>query len=302
MRRRSLLLSVIFTAIACHAANLTWASEDGPTAEASPPRLANRIERTKFKSLRALKGNANDVSGLKRMTWRVGELTREALVSIPPSTDKKVPLVFAFHGHGGTSTYGARNMGFHTAWPEAICVYPQGLPTPVPLLDPEGRLSGWQKFSGDQEDRDLRFFDAMLATFNAEHQIDTNRIYSAGHSNGAFFTYLLWGARGESIAAIGPIAGLISQRAAGNFQPIPIFHVAGEADPIVRFRLQESTISRARQINGCDAEGKAAGAYCTEYASSRGTPVVTFIHPSGHEIPDGAVERMTRFFKDHPKE
>jgi len=54
--------------------------------------------------------------------WKVGDQTRTALVYLPPKSDRKRPVVFAFHGHGGRSEYAARKFAFHDLWPEAICV------------------------------------------------------------------------------------------------------------------------------------------------------------------------------------
>ena len=74
-------------------------------------------------------------------------------------------------------------------------------------------------------------------------------------------------------------------------------HPCGEADRIVRFAGQERTMTQIRKLNGCDDDGKPAGKWCTEYRSTSGPPVITFIHPGGHEIPDGAPERIVEFFK-----
>jgi polyhydroxybutyrate depolymerase len=138
--------------------------------------------------------------------WDVDGVRREALVVIPEATadDQPAPVVFVFHGHGGTSRQAARSFGLHTHWPEAIVVYPQGLPTPGRLTDPEGKRNGWQHAAGEQEDRDLKFFDAMLASLKSEHEIDEARIYSTGHSNGGGFTYLLWASRPDVFAAVAP--------------------------------------------------------------------------------------------------
>ena len=80
----------------------------------------------------------------------------------------------------------------------------QGLPTPGQLTDPEGKRNGWQKTVGDQKDRDLKFFDAVLTKLKADYKVDESRIYSMGHSNGGGFTYLLWAARGDQFAAFAP--------------------------------------------------------------------------------------------------
>ena len=242
---------------------------------------------------------AADAVELKKVTWKVGNDTREALVYNPSGTNK--PVIFAWHGHGGTSTFAAKKFAFHTLWPEAVVVYPQGLPTPAPQIDPDGKRSGWQKFPGDQDDRDLKLFDAMLKSCVDEYGVDEKRVHSVGHSNGGFFSYLLVAARPGKLAAIAPVAATITPRFQKDLKPLPVLHVAGEKDPLVKFDNQEKTIEFMRKLNGCDAEGKPAGKLCTEYRSKDGPPVVAFIHPGGHEVPDGAAERIVKFLKDVDK-
>lgn len=130
---------------------------------------------------------------LLRREWEVDGVAREALLAIPAAaSDTPAPLVFCFHGHGGSMRNAARQFHLHTEWPEAICVYMQGLNTPGRLTDPEGRRSGWQHSAGDQQNRDLKFFDAVLASIRKDYRVDERRIHSTGHSNGGGFTYLLW--------------------------------------------------------------------------------------------------------------
>lgn len=296
---RLLSLASLLTAFSCAA----LAEEP---RQLDPDRLKQFREKLgdpeKLKELREKLGKGRgtgDVSDLKTMTWKVGDVTREALVYVPPSNGKKHPLVFAWHGHGGKMAFSAKQFAFHQHWPEAICVYPQGLPTAVPKIDPEGKMPGWQKYIGDQQDRDLAFFDAMLKTLKAEHAVDAKRIYSAGHSNGGYFSYVLWPARGDALAAVAPVAACLSVRDVKLQKPLPVLHVAGEKDPLVSFASQERTMEQIRKINGCDPTGKPAGPNCTEYSSRNGPPVVTFIHSGAHNIPKGAPERIVQFFKEH---
>ncbi len=66
-------------------------------------------------------------------TWDVDGVKREALVYVPATkSGGKVPLVFDFHGHGGTARHAARTHHIHETWPEAAVVYMQGLHTPGP--------------------------------------------------------------------------------------------------------------------------------------------------------------------------
>ena len=79
--------------------------------------------------------------------------------------------------------------------------------------------------------------------------------------------------------------------------PKPVRHIAGEKEPLVQFAGPERTMEAVRKLNGCDAAGKPAGKFYTEYTSKSGPPLVTFIHPGGHEIPDEAPKRIVEFFK-----
>src|SRR4051812_1886788 len=101
------------------------------------PRRRRPMARTVFAAallLLPVAARAADPVELKKVTWTVGTDTREALVYNPSGSKK--PVIFCWHGHGGTHTFAARKFGFHQLWPEAVVVYPQGLPTPAPLVDP----------------------------------------------------------------------------------------------------------------------------------------------------------------------
>lgn len=245
-----------------------------------------------------LVGAAPAGSPLKRMTWQVGDQTREALVYIPADPGKNPPVIVAFHGHGGRAELAARKFSFHTLWPEAICIYPQGIPTPTPQVDPAGKLPGWQKAVGDEGDRDLKFFDAMLATMNSDYKINQKQVFVVGHSNGGFFTYVLWAARGDKIAAVAPISAFLNPRDAKTLSPKSVLHVAGQKDPLVKFDAQQKMIDQDKKVDGCTSEGKPAGEFCTQYRAKDGISVITYIHPGGHGVPDGAPKRIIEFFKD----
>lgn len=79
-------------------------------------------------------------------TWMIEGVERTALVRVPvakpskakPSADRaEHPIVFAFHGHGGSVHRFARQR-FEDHWPDAIVIYPQGLPS---VFAPRGHYS-----------------------------------------------------------------------------------------------------------------------------------------------------------------
>jgi polyhydroxybutyrate depolymerase len=234
-------------------------------------------------------------------TWVVDGVKREAHVFAPSKkTDGKVPLVFDFHGHGGTAKHAARTHHIHTNWPEAVVVYMQGSNTPGKLTDPDGKKSGWQSGPGDQKDRDLKFFDAVLASMKKDFPIDEQRIYATGHSNGGAFTYLLWTKRGDTFAAFAPVAaaaGLYFKEA----KPKPLFHAASEKDPLVTFAMQQRTLDHAKKLNGCGDKGEEWDKGCLRYSSKGGMPIVIYLHDEGHRYPEATPGLVVKFFQENMK-
>lgn len=226
-------------------------------------------------------------------TFNLASLERTALVFAPAKT-KDAPLVLCFHGHGGNSRQSARSFGVHQAWPDAVVIYPQGLPTKG-KTDPEGKKPGWQKQLGEYGDRDLQLVDAILKRAKEELHIDSKRVFAMGHSNGGALTYFLWATRPNDFAAFGPSGAyrLITKQ----MTPKPIFHIAGTNDPLVSFEFQERSLKMSRNLNGCDETPVKTGEFMSTYGSKTGSPVVTYITKKGHTFPTEASTEMVKFFK-----
>jgi len=234
---------------------------------------------------------------IKVMHWTVDDTDREAMVYIPASAKTQpTPVIFAFHGHGGTMINMFNGRGFEKLWPEAIIVCPQGLNTPGQLVDPQGKMAGWQKTPGDMHDRDLHFFDAMLKTLKQDYNVDVKRIYATGHSNGGGFTYLLWATRGNVFAAVAP-SSAVAGRVLYLMKPKPAMHIMGENDPLVKPEWQKLMCNRVLKLNSCSADGQVYAPDATLYPSSTGNPVVLYVHPGGHVYPEEANAVVIKFFK-----
>lgn len=247
-----------------------------------------------------LLGLARAAAPLERLTWTVDGVKREARIHVPAKfPEAGAPLVFAFHGHGGSAQQASRSFPIHEKWPEAIVVYPQGLPTAGQLTDKSGQEAGWQGRAGAEGDRDLKFFDVMLADLKKRYAVDPKRVYSTGHSNGGGFTYLLWAERGDVFAAMAPSSALLA-RGFQKFKPKPLFHVASPQDELVKFAWQERMLDYVLKLNGCGAfKPDAMGS--TVYPSKSGNEVVVYLHSGGHRYPsDVAPELIVKFFKAHP--
>lgn len=234
------------------------------------------------------------------MKWTIDATEREALVFPAVANAAPAPVVFGFHGHGGNMRFAARGMHFQDAWPEAIIVYMQGLPGPSLIRRDSVPRPGWQFRAGEMNNRDLKFFDAILKTLHEEYSIDDHRIYASGFSNGGVFTYLLWSERPDVFAALAPGAAVILPRVHVS-KPRPVLHYGGRRDRLVKFENQERTIEQLRRLNNCSASGEPCGEYCTFYPSSSATPVETYIYPAGHIYPPPVTTLIIRFFQEHPR-
>jgi polyhydroxybutyrate depolymerase len=252
--------------------------------------------------LMVLVSGSRAAAPLSLRQWKVDGVTREALVYIPAApAPGGMPIVFAFHGHGGTMQRVARAWNYQALWPDAIVVYMQGLKTPGQLTDPKGDRTGWQRWPGDQNDRDLKFFDAVLASLEKEQHVDRNRIYATGHSNGGSFTYLLWETRAKDFAAFAPSAAVSrSLMTDKQFTPRPVLVIAGRKDPLVKFSWQEKMMDALRKHNECEGGGPwKIDKRCTLYPSKVAAPVITYIHDGGHVVPPDACGLVVKFFKEH---
>lgn len=243
-------------------------------------------------------------------SWTVKGIKRTALVYVPQTARKpqhhtsgdaqvvQPPLIFGFHGHGGTSQRMVPRYRFHELWPEAVVVYPQGLNTQG-KTDPEGKKPGWQNVGGIEGDRDLDFFDVMLASMTEDYNVDPKQIYLSGHSNGAGFSYLLLTARNSKISAIAVSAGGgRGLRKATHYQPRPVLHIAGRKDTVVPFRFQELTIRALIRMNKCEEKPTAMAKTGQRHAAKDGgADVVFWPHDGTHRYPKTAPELMIKFLK-----
>jgi polyhydroxybutyrate depolymerase len=231
------------------------------------------------------------------MRWTIDGVPRFAVVYAPSvqQARAKAPLIFAFHGHGDNAWFASEQFAFQTLWPEAVVVYPEGLPTPA-ASDPQGERRGWQHQPGEVGDRDLKLFDAMLRSLRRKFHVDDQRVYAAGFSNGGFFDYILWARRPQEFAAFAACAAAL--RAPLQLSvPKPVLVVAGEQDQRVPFDEQRKNVETLRKINGCTGEGRPWESVATRYDSPGGAPVVAYIHPYGHAVRRAATELIVKFFQ-----
>jgi polyhydroxybutyrate depolymerase len=260
------------------------------------------------------------------MSIRVDDHDRKFIFISPtvPKAGGNLPLVFFFHGAGGTAAQAFRTYG----WAEKadkehfFAVFPEGLPvrpdsTGSFLLNPHiwrDQRSGMQT-SGVN---DVHFFEVLLNRIEDTLPVDTHRIYVTGFSNGAGMTFTLGSHFSDRIAAIAPISSQSFVHIDSLARPLPVYYLTGTADPLIPYHggtvtlpwgnartlppVQESVNAWAK-LDGCPPQPQvvsdASGVRVLRYGPGRDQSEILFttIEGNGHHWP-GTVEPLPHFVSD----
>lgn len=225
---------------------------------------------------------------------------RHALVIPParPTKGKRSPLVFVFHGRTGTMEGAAKRMAIHKHLPNAYAVYPQGLRVEKGRFDG----AGWVMPTQADKGRDIALFDTLLDTILTLYDIDRERIYAMGHSNGGGFTHALWAMRGEHLTAVAAScsgAGHLGEVATRQ-RPKPAFFVGGKNDKIAPLQNVQRCIDRAIATNRCQ-RSRNISPNLVRHVGTNGNDVMVYIHDGGHKFQESVLPHIARFFSRHKR-
>ena len=256
-------------------------------------------------------------------TLSVGRSEREYIVHVPPGYDgtRAAPLVLSMHGAGTTPAL-QKNV---TGWNDTadrngfIAAYPGG----------DGV---WLKVFHDP---DPQLIVALIAKLQAQYNIDRDRIYVNGLSNGGGMAYALSCIASDRIAAVGAVGPAItmSPDLCPTARPVPVVVFHGMADrftkweggkvfvapnPFPPISLWAANWARRNQCSPTQHESRvAADVTRVEYENCAAPIVIYKIDGGGHTWPGGkpfpewfagktttsinATELMWSFFKSHPR-
>jgi polyhydroxybutyrate depolymerase len=134
---------------------------------------------------------------------------RPVYLEVPSTYDHAVPtpLVFLLHGYSANAFVQTRVLGFE-GFAEAhgvLFVAPDGMPDDL-------GLQAWNATDaccgvGARDVDDVAYLGGLLDDIAAEWNVDRDRVYFAGHSNGGFMSYRMACERAADIAAIVSLAG-----------------------------------------------------------------------------------------------
>lgn len=251
-----------------------------PTTVASPP------------------GDPGYAPGVQRISLDVHGTRRTAVLRVPADLHAPAPLVFAFHGHGGSGTAFDRKMDVEGLWPDAIVVYPDGLVGHAGRTDPQGVRTGWQTRPGEAGDADVAFYDALRADLVSKLSVDQDRVYLMGHSNGSAFVSLLLDVRGGGVAATANLSAQPGQYLRTD-PTRSMFMSMGRTDPIVPYANQHRSVPVAEQKLGVDPSTVTVDGYLTIGHGRGNLELDVYDYPGGHEPPTEVPGLVVAFFRRH---
>lgn len=210
-------------------------------------------------------------------------ITRSYYIYVPTSYDAQAsyPLVLVLHGSGGNAVRQA-NTTQYAQKAEAenfIVVHANGHPANVSPAQqlPDGNHE-WNARTLPPPD-DTGFLNKVIDEVEATHNIDKNRVYMSGFSNGASMTNRMSCEFTSRFAAMAPVSGNWAFGANGSSgiadfactptRPIPTIYFRGTAEASIPTRDNEDVEFEQfwSNHNGCDA-----------------SPVVDTMHVNGETI------------------
>ena len=158
------------------------------------------------------------------ITLTHNELDREYYVYVPSSynaTDTS-PIMFNFHGGAGSiaSAVYRSDMRSLADTNGFILVYPQGIGDPTDLSKPEAVWTYKTEAANTAVDN-LGFVEAMIDALSTDYNIDLNRVYACGYSNGGEFSQELAVRLGNKIASIASVSSSMQQETYDQTQILP---------------------------------------------------------------------------------
>ena len=163
------------------------------------------------------------------------DINREYILYVPVSYDgiSTIPLMLNFHGFGGSASDFMNNADLR-ALAESdtfILVYPQGSCSEGSSHWNPCPVGGDNKSTAD----DLGFVEAMIADISAQYNVDLERIYAAGYSNGGMMAYGLANYKSNLIAAVASVSGSMLDCIGTTSHPMPVVHLHGTSDGILPY-------------------------------------------------------------------
>ena len=188
-------------------------------------------------------GGYDDTVDLPVQTLTYDNIVREYYVSYPENNDSSVPLIINMHGFG---SYAIQQKNYSQMDSYA---HSKG----VAVVYPEAINNSWNVGTGRGLNRqdDIGFINVLIDSIATDYNIDLDRIYACGMSNGGYMSYELICSLSDKITAFGSVTGnfmLNDDQSCSVSREIPLIHIHGTDD-----RLVDYTDSRDYAMNTMDS-------------------------------------------------
>lgn len=188
-------------------------------------------------------GGYDDTVDLPVQTLTYDNIVREYYVSYPENNDSSVPLIINMHGFG---SYAIQQKNYSQMDSYA---HSKG----VAVVYPEAINNSWNVGTGRGLNRqdDVGFINVLIDSIATDYNIDLDRIYACGMSNGGYMSYELICSLSDKITAFGSVTGnfmLNDDQSCSVSREIPLIHIHGTDD-----RLVDYTDSRDYAMNTMDS-------------------------------------------------
>ena len=155
---------------------------------------------------------------------------REYVIHVPDSYDGSfsVPVVLNFHGFSGDAYQymNESDMRILSESENFILIYPQGLD-----LDGEPHWNACPNGGNNKSEvDDFGFIETLIEEISSNYNIDLERIYAVGYSNGGMMAYGLANHKSELIAAVASVSGAMLDCTGPASHPMPVIHLHGTDD------------------------------------------------------------------------
>lgn len=223
-------------------------------------------------------------------------------LSVPTAYDPNtpLPLLFGFHGVGGTGAQTQTSFNLEsssTGAGKAIFVYPDALPKQEP--NDGGVALDWvTPLGASNMGIDFAFFEALVSAIESKYCVDTGRVFATGISAGGIFTNFVGCWYGDILRAVAPVASQkpwstphnspANALCTGNVAAMVIH---GTNDPYSDYTTNGlGTRDFWLAQNGCQTTNPTTDAVtpnaCQDYPGcAAGQPVVMCSHDEGHAWP-----------------
>ncbi len=146
---------------------------------------------------------------------------------VPASYDptKPMPVILDLHGYSEGATIHTKmsSLGAYGDAHGFVTITPQGSGDKVPMWDTA--LDG----------KDMTYIGDLLDEVERTVCVDTNRVFTAGLSNGAFMTSAVACKYADRVAAVAPVAGIRDILGCKPARPVPVIAFHGTNDGYVAY-------------------------------------------------------------------